>query len=147
VEEGAGLGVAAGAEDAHEGFGGVAEGGGEWEEADGSVDVHAEEGFGSEEVAGEEGSGGVDEELAAEGGVLADEGFGGLVEGPGEGHGGYGSREDTIVAGLPGYGGFCDTWVFAGYSVILLWWQRRYHGSAITPSIEDKGCLWVLAVR
>ena len=87
MEEGAGLGVAAGAEDAHEGLGGVAEGGGERDEADGPVDVHAEDGFGGDEVAGEEGVGGVDEELAAKGGVLADEGLGGLVEGFGERHG------------------------------------------------------------
>jgi cyclic dehypoxanthinyl futalosine synthase len=48
-----GPGVAAGAEDAHEGLGGVAERGGEGDEADGSVDVHAEDGFGGVEVAGE----------------------------------------------------------------------------------------------
>lgn len=86
MEEGAGLGVASGAEDAHEGFGGVAERGGEGDEADGAVDVHAEDGFGGVEVAGEEGVSGVDEEFATEGGILADERLGGLAEDFGEGH-------------------------------------------------------------
>jgi hypothetical protein len=42
-----------------------------------------------------------------------------LVEGFGEGHVGYGSREDTMRGGFRGDGGFYDTRVFAGFSVIL----------------------------
>jgi len=80
------LGIAGGAEHAHEDLGGTAEILAQLHKADRAVDVLAEDGFSGVDVAGDHAADGFAEQGAAEAGALLEAAFDRVVEILGEGH-------------------------------------------------------------